>query len=151
MSGKAHLFVLVITLCNIGFILRMVRHHQMRAKYSVLWLSVGGALIVLAASPSTLDRFSRMLGVSYEPATYFMVAIAFLFVLAIHFSWELSRLEDRIRSLAEELAIRDARPFEQVAASRSPGHEKLSHGDPNARAGAASDHRQPRATPPTAG
>ena len=32
-------------------------------------------------------------------------AIAFLFVVIVHFSYELSRLEDRTRTLAEELAL----------------------------------------------
>ena len=34
-----------------------------------------------------------------------MAAVAFLFVLTVHFSWELSRLEERTRTLAEEVAF----------------------------------------------
>ena len=34
-----------------------------------------------------------------------MAAVAFLFVLTVHFSWELSRLEERTRTLAEEVAL----------------------------------------------
>ena len=45
------------------------------------------------------------MGIKYEPATFFLAAIAFLFVIVVHFSWELSRLEDRTRTLAEEVAL----------------------------------------------
>ena len=34
-----------------------------------------------------------------------LVAVTFLFLVAVHFSWELSRLEDRNRALAEEVAL----------------------------------------------
>ena len=35
----------------------------------------------------------------------FFAAIVFLFFVVVHFSWELSRLEERSRSLAEEVAL----------------------------------------------
>ena len=109
MSGKAHLFVLAVSLCSIGFILRLVRQRRLRAKYSILWLSVGMALVGLSASPALLDRISLLLGISYGPTTFFIGAITLLFLVVIHFSWELSRLEERSRTLAEEIAILRAR------------------------------------------
>ena len=108
MSGRAHLLVLLMTVLNVAFILNLVRRRQLRAKYSILWLVVGIALVALAASPRLLDRVSIWLGISYGPATFFLGAIGMLFLVIIHFSWELSRLEDRTRRLAEELALRDA-------------------------------------------
>jgi hypothetical protein len=92
------------------FILRLIRRRQMHAKYAFLWLSVGMMLVLLAASPKLLDRVSGVVGVYYAPATFFLGALAFLFLVVIHFSWELSRLEDRIRSLSEELAVSQAEP-----------------------------------------
>ena len=105
MSGSAHLFVLLMTLLSVGFILHLVRQRHLRAKYSILWLSVGLALVVLAASPALLDRISVALGITYGPATFFLGAITLLFIVVIHFSWELSRLEERSRTLAEEVAL----------------------------------------------
>ncbi len=105
MSGRAHLLVLAVTLLALAFIVRLVRRRQLRAKYSMLWLSIGSGLALLAASPRTLDRVSGWLGIYYAPATFFLGAIAFLFLIVVHFSWELSRLEERTRVLAEEIAL----------------------------------------------
>ena len=110
MSRGAHALVLLLTVTSVLFILRLVRRRQLRAKYSMLWLSVGAVLIVEAASPALLDRVSEWIGVSYPPATFFMGAIALLFLVVIHFSWELSRLEERTRILAEEIALLRAEP-----------------------------------------
>lgn len=108
MSGRAHFFVALVTLASLAFIMRLVRRRQLRAKYSMLWVSVGLGLAVLAASPGVLDKVSVWIGIAYPPTTLFLVAVAFLLLIVVHFSWELSRLEERTRVLAEELALLQA-------------------------------------------
>lgn len=105
MSAAGHLFLSVVTLASLVFIVRLVRRRQLHAKYSLLWLSVGVVVTVMAASPRTLDRVSLWMGVSYPPTFFFVLAIALLLMVVVHFSWELSRLEDRTRTLAEDLAL----------------------------------------------
>jgi hypothetical protein len=52
-----------------------------------------------------VDWAARELGVLYAPAVIFLAAIGLLMLLAMHYSWELSRLEERSRTLAEEVAL----------------------------------------------
>jgi hypothetical protein len=53
---------------------------------------------------------STWLGIAYAPGTFFLGAITLLFLIVVHFSWELARLDARTRLLAEELAILRADP-----------------------------------------
>ena len=105
MSTRAHILLAVLTIGSIVFIISLVRRDRLRAKYSMLWVSIGLGLAVIAAVPGVLDRISASLGVAYPPTMFFLVAIAFLFLVVLHFSWELSRLESRDRILAEEIAL----------------------------------------------
>lgn len=105
LSGRAHILVFLITISGAAFVLRLLRRRQMRGKYTLLWMSVLLAVFVIAAFPSILDRTSRFLHIYYSPSTLFLAAIAFLLLVCIYFSYELSRLEERTRILAEELAI----------------------------------------------
>jgi hypothetical protein len=105
MSTRAHIAVVVLAIPVFVFILRLVRQRKLRAKYSVLWLSVGVTLVVLAAAPGVLTWIAHRLKINYEPSLLFVGGIAFLLLLSLHFSWELSRLEDRTRALAEENAL----------------------------------------------
>ena len=67
---------------------------------------VGGlGLAILAIFPDLLVEISDWFGIGYPPATFMLLALSFLLVLVLHFSWELSRLEDRTRALAEEYAL----------------------------------------------
>lgn len=105
MSGQAHALIALVTVASLLFIARLVRRRQMRAKYSVLWLSLGLVMAILAASPRTLDRVSLAIGIGYGPTTLFLAGFILLLLVSVHFSWELSRLEERTRRLAEELAL----------------------------------------------
>jgi hypothetical protein len=105
MSVAAHVLVIVLAAAVIAFIVALVRSRRLRAKYSVLWFSIGLGLAVLAIFPGLLSWVSDIFGIAYPPATFMLLALSFLLVLVLHFSWELSRLEDRTRTLAEEYAL----------------------------------------------
>lgn len=105
MTPRAHVFVAVAAIGVLVFIVRLVRRHGLRTKYSLLWISVGVALATLAVFPDLLTVVSELLGIYYPPATLLLLAVGFLFLVVVHFSWEMSRSEERIRVLAEELAL----------------------------------------------
>jgi hypothetical protein len=105
MSARAHVFIIVLTVAALLFILRLVRGQRLKAKYSLLWLSVGGVMLLLALLPGVFDRLARRLGVDYQPALFLVLGLGFLLLVVVHLSFELSRMENRVRSLAEEVTF----------------------------------------------
>ena len=105
MSTRGHVLVLVTTLFSLVFVVRLLRRSQLAARYALLWISIGTVLLFLASFPGTLDWAADWLGISYGPAMFLLGAVTVLFVIVIHFSWELSRLEERTQVLAEEVAL----------------------------------------------
>jgi hypothetical protein len=90
---------------SLVLIVRLVRNRQLKAKYSLLWLSVGGLMVVFAAVPGLLDWTADKLGIYYEPTLLILLALLLLLLVVMHFSYELTRMENRVRTLAEESAI----------------------------------------------
>lgn len=117
MSPRAQILVAAIVALSVLFILRLVRRRELRGKYALLWVGVGLTLGVFAIVPDVLVPISDWVGINYEPATFFLAAIAFLFLVIVQFSWELTRLEERSRSLAEELALLRAEMQDERAGS----------------------------------
>jgi len=105
MSTTAHLLVVVAVAATLVYILRLVQKNQLRSKYALLWLVIAAMLLPLAAAPGLLDWASQRLDIGYAPTTFLVLAVGFLFIVVVHFSWELSRLEAKVRTLAEELAL----------------------------------------------
>ena len=118
LSGEAHILIIVATAIIALFIFRLVRARQLRSKYALLWLVIGLLLLPLAAVPGALNTVSEWLGVLYSPAIFLLFAVGFLFLVVVHYSWELSRLENRTRTLAEELALLRTR-LDDTAPARS--------------------------------
>lgn len=122
MSGRAHLLVALVIALTVLLILRMLRSGQLKSKYAILWMAVAVGLLPLAAFPDqVLVPISRAIGIAYEPATILFASIAFLFLVVVEFSWELSRLEERTRLLAEEVALLRARTESTGPASEASG------------------------------
>lgn len=128
LSTRAHVVVIGVVLLGAWFLLRLLRRRQMRGKYTLLWMSVGVTVLVLAAFPGLLDRSARWLRIYDSPNLLFLLAIAFLLLVCVYFSWELSRLEERTRILAEELAILRGE-HEDRAADASGVGEPAGQGD----------------------
>lgn len=120
MSGRTHAVVIAATAVCIVFILRLVRRHGLRSKYSLLWLTLGAVLVAIGVFPGLLVVASRAVGIHYPPAAFLAFAVGFLFLVVIHFSWELSRLEERTRILAESAALLGAE-LERLREDRSAG------------------------------
>jgi hypothetical protein len=109
LTTSAHIFIFLMAAGAVVFILRLVRLRQLRGKYALLWSAVALLLGVLAVAPGVFNSFASFVGVYYPPALLLLLTTGFLFLVVIHFSWELSRLEERTRTLAEEVALLRAR------------------------------------------
>jgi hypothetical protein len=96
---------LVVASGVLAGILELVRRRQLREKYAALWLAVGLAVLVLAVWPGLLDRTADLIGIADPPNLLAFVGLVFLLGVCAHLSWEVSRLEEETRSLAEEVAI----------------------------------------------
>lgn len=104
-SERAHLLLVIVVVGSFIFTVAGVRRARLRSRYSLLWLSIVCALVPLAVFPRLLDWTAERLGVAYPPALLLLLSVAVLFLFSVHLSWEVSRADDRIRRLAEELAL----------------------------------------------
>jgi len=104
-SLGTHLAFIAVAVVVVLVVLRLVASRQLRSKYALLWLLVALALVVVALFPSLINRFADVVGVKYAPTLFLLLALAVLGGLVGHLTWEVSRLETRIRTLAEDGAL----------------------------------------------
>ena len=104
MSG-VHLIALLSALATLTVIVELSRRRQLREKYAVVWLGVGVVIAVFAIAPGLFNRLAHSVGVINPPDLLTVLAALFLLVVCMHLSWEIGRLEDKTRTLAEEVAL----------------------------------------------
>ncbi len=104
-------------------IVDLLRRHQLREKYAVLWLLVSVSVAVIAVFPSVLATGARITGVQTPSNLLFFVAALVLLIVCVQLSWEISRLEDETRALAEEVAILRLEAQQEKDRTRPPPEE----------------------------
>lgn len=100
-----HIGSIIVALGSVAAMFELLRRRQLKEKYAVLWLVVGLGMLVLGVFPGLLDRVADLVGVKDPPNLLLFVAAVLLLLVCVHLSWEASRLEERTRTLAEELAL----------------------------------------------
>jgi hypothetical protein len=100
-----HLFSIVAGMATMLAMLELVRRRQLREKYAVLWLGLGVAVGLLGLFPGLLNWIADKLHVADPPNLLLAVGVLVLLLVQVHLSWELSRLEDKTRTMAEEIAM----------------------------------------------
>ena len=105
MSARAYVLAVAAAIVGLVLIFRQVRLGRLRAKYALIWLTVALIVLPFAVIPGLLDETASFLGIAYGPTLLLVAGLVFFAALSIHFSSELTRVEERTRVLAEEIAI----------------------------------------------
>lgn len=83
----------------------MLRRHRLREKYALIWGVVALGALTIAAFPGLLAWATTALGLQVPTNLLFFVASLVIMVLTLQHSSELGRLEERTRTLAEDVAL----------------------------------------------
>ena len=100
-----NLLGLVSSVAILVTLFEMLRRHRLREKFAVIWFFIAIAAFVVALVPALLTSATDLLGLSLPSNLLFFVASVVLLLLTLQHSYELGRLEERTRTLAEEVGL----------------------------------------------
>jgi len=103
MSG--YVFALVLCILTVGFLVQLLRRRWIREKYAIIWILVAVGIAVFGAFPGLAVHVSRLVGVEVPANLMFAIAIVTLLAVCIQLSVAVSQLDERVRTLAEEVAL----------------------------------------------
>jgi hypothetical protein len=130
---------MVITFGLLLLVFELVRRKRLSERYAILWVVAAATLFVLAAWKGLLTSLSYDVGIHYPPSALFLVAIALIGMILLHFSLSVSRLSDQNKILAQRLGLLQRRleDYEDRAARRvvraSEEGDRSRRSEPDAR------------------
>ncbi|WP_238013327.1 DUF2304 domain-containing protein [Dactylosporangium sp. AC04546] len=92
-------------LAALGFMIELLRRRQLQEKYAILWLGVSLVVLPLGFFPTLADSVAEAIGIASGVSLVLFLGIVFLLLVCVHLSWEVSRLEEETRTLAEDVAL----------------------------------------------
>jgi hypothetical protein len=104
-SGTAQALTIVIAVGAFALVLFLVRRRLLKERFALTWLLVGAGMIVFVLARPLLDRLSDALGIQSGTTTIFLIAVLVILGIQLQLSVSLSRIEERLRDLAESVAL----------------------------------------------
>lgn len=109
MTLTSYIFGIVSACLVLIVVIELLRRRQLRERHAIWWLVAGGFALVVGIFPETLRWSASLIGIEVPINLVFFVSIGVLFLVGLQHSAELTRLEAKTRTLAEQSAIQELR------------------------------------------
>lgn len=86
-------------------VIELIRRNHLKERYSLIWLAASMVLVVFSLWRNLLHFIANAIGIFYPPSFLFLLAIAFLLVLLLHFSTTVSSFSEKNKRLAQEVGM----------------------------------------------
>jgi hypothetical protein len=109
MSTVTYIFGIVAAVLALIAIIELMRRGTLRERHAGWWFVGGVMSLVIAVFPQTLGWAASAVGIVVPVNLVFFVAIGLLFLVSLQYGAELTRVEEKLRVLAEQSAFHERR------------------------------------------
>jgi len=96
--------LLFVSIAFVGLVLELVRRGHLKERYALLWLAAAAAGLVVGLFPRMIVWVSSAFGFQYL-TVFYVCSFLFLLLLVLAFTVVISKLTERNRTLAQEVAL----------------------------------------------
>lgn len=107
------IILLAVCLFTYFFLHHSIKKEKMRIEESIFWLILSLLLLFFSIFPGIPDILARLLGI-YSTANFLFLFVIFILLLRLFYvNAALGKLEERVKTLVQNEALRDRREREQ--------------------------------------
>ncbi len=121
MSLTLRICLIIASVITLGLMITQIRRSKMQIEDAIYWVVFSAALIVLSVFPQIVYLLSDLLGVESPANLIFLLVIFFLLIKVFSQSLRISRLETRIKELAQRFAISQAEDEDDKGGGQAKG------------------------------
>ena len=104
-SNRIQIIAIIVSLGFLLYIGRLIIKGKLREEYAIFWVISTIVLIIFSFWRHGIDILAKLLGVYLAPNLVFTVAIFAILIYLLHLSIVVSKLHDKNKVLARELAL----------------------------------------------
>jgi hypothetical protein len=123
MTTASYVLGVVSAVLVLGIVIEMLRRRRLRERHALWWLVAGVLALIAGVFPSTLEWAAHLVGVQLPTNLIFFVSVAILFLVCLQHATELTTVEAKTRTLAEQSALQELRIRELER--QLNGHDRL--------------------------
>ena len=104
-SNRIQIIAIVVSLGFLFYIGRLITKGKLREEYAIFWVISTVVLIIFSFWRHGIDVLAKLLGVYLAPNLVFTAAIFAILIYLLHLSIVVSKLHEKNKILARELAL----------------------------------------------
>jgi hypothetical protein len=109
MTLASYILGVVAALLVLLIVIEMLRRRRLRERHALWWLIAGVLALLAGLFPKGLQWAAHLVGVQQPTNLVFFVSIAILFLVCLQQGSELTTVESKTRTLAEQSAMQELR------------------------------------------
>jgi hypothetical protein len=123
MTVTTYVFGIVSAALVLFVVFEMLRRRRVRERHALAWIVAGAFALLVAVFPQLLTNTASLLGIEVPTNLGFFISVVVLFLVSVQHSAELTVLEEKSRTLAENVALQDERIARLETGVRTPGQD----------------------------
>lgn len=105
MTSQLQIILEILIVCSFLLIVNMVRKRRLELKYALSWFIMLVGVAILVCIPKTMNMLAQFLGIHSPVNMIFFLGFVFSIVIIFILTVTLSRLSERVRRMAQILAM----------------------------------------------
>ena len=122
MTLQGILAINLMTLELLIWILNLIRRARLYVGYGVMFILILLSIMAIVSIPGLLSVASQLVSVVFPSSATLLIALSFIAFLFIYILTQLTIISDRVATLVQELAIRNAKDGSERLAQNTSGN-----------------------------
>lgn len=107
MTIALRLCLILVSIVTLLYMMRKIKQSKLQIEYAVFWIIFAIVLVLISIFPQPLIWIAGLLGVTSPSNLVFVIFIFVLLLKIFMMTIELSVLENRVKELIQQIAIKD--------------------------------------------
>lgn len=105
MSLYIRILLIIGAIALLGFMLKRIRQSKLKIEYTVFWIGFSAVLVFMGIFPQVITFVAEKLGFQSTVNMVYLIIIFILIVKLFFNTIQISALENKVDSLAQQIAI----------------------------------------------
>ena len=105
MSIYIRVLLIIGAIALLGFMIRRIRQSKLKIEYTIFWIGFSVVLVLMGVFPQIVTMVAHALGFQSTVNMVYLVIIFVLIVKLFFNTIQISALENKVDSLAQQIAI----------------------------------------------
>lgn len=128
MTTTFRIVLIIVSVITLIGIVRKIRNAKVQIESSIFWIGFSALLLILSIFPKIAEMVTELLGI-YSTVNFIFLFVIFVLLLNQFFnSLKISQLENKIKELTQEIAVRELRKKDLEAKEDENSEKAISDG-----------------------